>query len=97
MVFAFAQSIFVDSWRDEGARFTVAGARHSEPAEGLELTGLASIWQKYRRCKPASGEVLAFGTALKRMLARLQGSVATNGCRLAATPAWEIAHPDKLP
>jgi hypothetical protein len=31
------------------------------------------------------------------MLARLQGSVATNGCRLAAIPAWEIAHPDKLP
>jgi hypothetical protein len=31
------------------------------------------------------------------MLALQQGSVATNGCRLAATLDWEIVHSDKLP
>jgi hypothetical protein len=45
----------------------------------------------------ASAEVSAFGDALKSMLALQQVSVATNGCRLAATPAWQIARPDKLP
>jgi hypothetical protein len=30
------------------------------------------------------------------MLALQQGSVATDGCRLAATLAREIAYPDKL-
>lgn len=98
MLFAFAQSIFVESSSGRRRRCPPFGVQpRAKSILEYEFTSLASTWQKYRRCKPASGEVSAFGTALKRMLARLQGSVATNGCRLAATPASEIAHRDKLP
>jgi hypothetical protein len=56
--------------------------------DGPEISG------KRPRCA-ASDEVSAFGAV--SMLAQQQGSAATDRCRLAATPALEIAYPDKLP